>query len=111
MTKFMLTFAVLALGVASAAPKAYHMTLADKAWVGGNELKAGDYKVEIQGDKVLIISCKKQIEVPGKVVTNATKYDTNSVVVVDANSRPTVEEIDFGGTTTKIVFSALPTGE
>jgi hypothetical protein len=111
MTKFMLTFAILALGVAGAAPKAYHITLADHAWVGGNELKAGDYKVEIDGDKILIISGKKQIEVTGKVEQNARKFDTNSVVVADANSRPTVSEIDLGGTTTKILFTAAPTGE
>jgi hypothetical protein len=111
MSKLMLTFAIIALGVASAAPKTLHMTLADPVWIGGNQLTAGEYKVEMQGDKALIISGKKQIEVPAKLESNATKYDTSSVTVTQQDNRPTVHEACFGGTTTRIVFSASPTGE
>jgi hypothetical protein len=107
MTRFMLTFAIIALGIASAAPKTLHMTLGETAWVGGTELQPGDYKIEMQGDKATLILGKKQIEVPAKMELNDKKFDT-TLVVIDAagSSRPALQEIDFGGTTTRIVFSA-----
>jgi hypothetical protein len=106
MTRFMLTFAIIALGIASAAPKTLHMTLGETAWVGGTELQPGDYKIEMQGDKATLILGKKQIEVPAKMELNDKKFDT-TLVVIDAagSSRPALQEIDFGGTTTRIVFS------
>ena len=106
MTRFMLTFAIIALGVASAAPKTLHMTLGEQAWVGGNELQPGDYKVEMQGDKAILIFGKKQIEVPAKMESNDKKFDTTMVFVNQLGTRPALQEIDFGGTNTRIVFSA-----
>jgi hypothetical protein len=107
MTRSMLTFATIALAVASAAaPKPLHMTLSEQAWVGSNELQPGDYKVEMQGDKVILILGKKQIELAAKMESNTKKFDTTLVVIDGAGtSRPALQEIDFGGTTTKIVFS------
>lgn len=106
MTRFMLTFAIIALGVATAAPKTLHMTLGEQAWVGGNELQPGDYKIEMQGDKAILILGKKQIEVAAKLESNDKKFDTTMVVIDGAgSSRPALQEIDFGGTTTRIVFS------
>jgi hypothetical protein len=108
----MLTFALLAVGLASAAPKAYHITLNQTAWVGGNELKAGDYKVEIEGDKITFSSGKKlQVQVPAKVESNPRKFDSTSVVVNDASSKAMVQEIDLGGTTTKLLFTAASKSE
>jgi hypothetical protein len=103
----MLTFAIIALGAASAAPapKTLHMTLGEQAWVGGNELQPGDYKIEMQGDKAMLIFGKKKIEVPAKMESNDKKFDTTLVFVNQAGTRPTLQEIDFGGTTTRIVFS------
>jgi hypothetical protein len=107
MTRFMLAFATIALSVASAAPKTLHMTLAEQAWVGATELQPGDYKVEMQGDKAMLILGKKQIEVPAKLESSNKKFDTTLVVIDEAgSSRPALQEIDFGGTTTRIVFSA-----
>jgi len=102
----MFAFAIMALGVASAAPKTLHLTINDTAWVGGNELKPGDYKVEMKGDKAVITSGKKQIEVAAKMESNEKKFDT-TLVVIDGvgGNRPALQEIDFGGTTTRIVFS------
>jgi hypothetical protein len=111
MTRFMLTFAIVALGVASAAPKTpqktLHMTLSEQAWVGGNQLQPGDYKIEMQGEKAILIVGKKQIEVAAKMEANEKKFDTTLVVIDGAGgSRPALQEIDFGGTTTRIVFTA-----
>lgn len=55
----------------------------------------------------MLVSGKKQIEIPAKMETNGKKFDT-TLVVIDGtgSSRPALQEIDFGGTTTRIVFSA-----
>jgi hypothetical protein len=110
MTRFMLAFAITALAVASAAPKTpqktLHMTLNEQAWIGGNQLQPGDYKIEMQGDKAILTLGKKQVEVAAKVEANDKKFDTTMVVIDGVGgSRPALQEIDFGGTTTKIVFS------
>jgi hypothetical protein len=105
MNKVNLMFAILALGVASAAPKTLHMTLGQTAWVGETQLQPGDYKVSIQADKAILILGKKQIELPAKMESNSRTFDSNRVVITDASTRPTLQEIDFGGTNTRIVFS------
>jgi hypothetical protein len=83
------------------------MTLSEQAWVGGNQLQPGDYKIEMQGEKAILIVGKKQIEVAAKMEANEKKFDTTLVVIDGAGgSRPALQEIDFGGTTTRIVFTA-----
>ena len=53
MTKRLLVvFALLGLAVASA--KQYSLTLFQPSVLGSTEFKAGDYKVEVTGDKVVI---------------------------------------------------------
>ena len=55
--KFVLAFAILALAVASAAT--YRVTLVQPSVVKGNELKAGDYRLNVQNDKVTIVNGKQ----------------------------------------------------
>jgi len=43
----------LALAAAGAA-SVYQITVSDPTWVGARELKPGDYRVEIQGDKAVM---------------------------------------------------------
>ena len=50
MKKF-ITFSLLVASFALTA-MAEKVTLPTSMWVGGTELKAGDYKVELRGDKV-----------------------------------------------------------
>ena len=56
--KFMLSFAAAALMVASAAEK-HNITLFQPSLVNGTELAPGDYRMELDGDK-LVISKGKQ---------------------------------------------------
>lgn len=98
--KVMFSVVTLALGVASAA-SSYSVKLYDSVWVGGTQLKAGDYKVEMQGDKAVFKSGKNVIEVPATLGKNDEKYNVTSLVSVDSK----LHEIDLGGTNAKIVFS------
>jgi hypothetical protein len=98
--KLTLGLAVLALGVASAA-SSYSFKLYGSVWVGGTQLKAGEYKVEMQGDKAVFKSGKSVVEVPATLGNSDKKYTFTSVVSEDSK----LLEIDLGGTSAKILLS------
>lgn len=98
----MLSLATLAIGVASAA-SSYSLTLYDRMKVGDVELKPGEYKVEMQGDKAVFHSGKKSIEIPATLGTSEKKFASTSLHSMDSK----LEEIDLGGTKTKIVFAPI----
>ena len=102
MNKVMLAFAILALGIVSAAPKTLHMTLASSAWVGGNELKPGDYKVEVNDNSVVFKLGKTSTEAKAKVEEGANKI-LSTTVNVDGDTQQ-LKEIRLGGTNKIIVL-------
>jgi hypothetical protein len=108
MKKVLFAFATLALAVASAASNVYHITLAESASVGGNQLKPGEYKIEIEGNKALIKFGKNVVEVPAKVEAADRKFASTQVQIDGAGSKARIEEIRVGGTTTRIIFERGP---
>ena len=105
MKKLVVTFATLALALASAADKTYHVTLNEPATVNGTELKPGDYKVQVEGDKAIFKLGKTVVEAPAKVETAEHKFSTTQVAIDSAGKQSKLNEIRIGGTTTRIVFS------
>lgn len=101
MKKIMLAVATLAL-TALAASNTFHVTFDSAAWIGGTQVKPGDYKVQIEGDKAILKSGKTVIEAPAKLETVEHKYAASGVVV-DSNQK--VREIQIGGTKDRIVFA------
>ena len=101
--KFVLVFAVLALAVASAAT--YKVTIFQPSVVKGNELKAGDYRLNVQNDKVTMVNGKQSVEIPVKIETVAQTYDSTAVRYSDQGGKTTISEIRLGGTKTKLVFT------
>jgi hypothetical protein len=75
--------------------------LPDPVSIGGTQFKAGDYKVEVQGDKAVFKSGRKAVEVPATVGTSDKKYKTTALVSNDSK----IQEIDLGGTNVKLVFT------
>jgi hypothetical protein len=106
MKKLLLSFAILALGVASAASNTFKVTLDHNTWVGGTELKAGEYKVSAEGDKITLSQGKNSpsVTVPAKVETATKKFD-DTVIRVDGKQK--LEEIRVGGSTMRIVFPGV----
>jgi hypothetical protein len=104
-----LTFAALALGLASAA-NVYHLTISDPTWIGGNELKPGEYKVDVQADKAVIEQGKIKVEVPVTVQKADRKYSATSMITESVNGKPRLDEIHFGGTETRLVFHSVSAG-
>jgi hypothetical protein len=100
-----LAIATLALAAASAASH-YTLNLDSTQFAGDKELKPGEYRVELAGDKAIFKSGKTVVEVPATVEKSEHKYALTTYQSVDKK----IQEIDLGGTTTKIVFASAASG-
>jgi hypothetical protein len=98
--KKLICLSALALSMAMAAEQ-YDVTLLDPVSVGKTELKAGDYKVEMQGDKAVFTNGKKTVSIPATF----GKSDQPYVATVFVSQHSKLREIDLGGTQAKIVFN------
>ena len=96
-----LGFATFALAIASAATSSYKVDLLENSVINGNNLPAGQYKVQVNEDKATISSGKTTTEAPVKVETVEQKYPTTKLLY-GANSQ--LQEVHIGGTKTKLVF-------
>lgn len=111
MKKLMFILFTLTLA-AFAASNTFHVTFDSNAWIGATEVKAGEYKVTVEGDKATLKAGKTVIEVPAKLETAERTFSMSGVVMKNINGKQQVEEIQIGGTKTHIVFvSAIPTGD
>jgi hypothetical protein len=102
LSKFKMLLGTVALLSASATTR--HMSISDPVWLGQNELKAGEYNVEVNGDKAVIRSVKGRVEVPVKVETVPEKYDSTAWRTEDVNGKNELIEIRLGGTHQKVVL-------
>ena len=101
--KFFVLFFTAAMVFASAA--SYSVTLFQPSMVSGTELKAGEYKLTIDGDKATITKGKEKVEAAVKMESVETKFAATSVRYADQGGKMKVQEIRLGGTTTKVVFN------
>jgi len=106
----LICFATIALAVASAA-STHRITLYNDASVNGQQLKAGEYKIQVKEGTAVITSGKSTFETPVKVENSGTKFPSTSVRFGNENGSTTVQEIRLGGTTTKLVFSETKVSE
>jgi hypothetical protein len=99
----LLAASALALPV-FAEPISKTVTFAEPVTVNGTQVKPGDYKVVVDGNKVTIEKRHNVIvQTDARVEQRNAKYPTTSVVH-DANGA--VREIDLGGGNQAIVFGA-----
>jgi len=103
MKKAML-FVCLLAGMALASTKSFTVTLFEPSVVGNTELQAGDYKFEIQDQKLVIKHGHETTEATVKVETNGAKYPSTTVRYANADGKNKVQEIRVGGTNMKLVL-------
>jgi hypothetical protein len=101
--KLFVCFALLGLAVASA--KSYNVRLYQPSIVGGTSLKAGDYKVEVKDDKLVIRRGKEIAEAPVKVETGDRKHASTTVRYQNGDGKYRLQEIRLGGTNMKLVVA------
>jgi hypothetical protein len=104
MKLFRLLVTASAIAVAAQAADR-RITLLDPYVIAGTKLNPGEYKVQVNGDKVKIYSPKQSVEATAKVETGEEKYSTNSLKYEQGDLPHRITEIRLGGTNTKIVFS------
>ena len=104
MNKLMLGACVFSLSIAAAA-SSYHVKIADPTWVGGTELKAGEYEVRVDGDKVTFKQGKTVVAIAAKVETSDRKFSDTQLDIKTENGQSKLKEVDLGGTTSKIMLS------
>lgn len=97
-----LTFATFAMAVAMA--DTHRVNLSEAVTVGGQELQAGDYKLEVKDSKAVLTRGKQTVEAAVKVETNGEKFRGTSVRYQKANGGSKLHEIRIGGTNMKLVF-------
>lgn len=102
MKSILLSLSLFAASVASAAT--YRVTLFQTSNVGGKDLKPGDYKMEVNGNKASFKRDKETVEADVKVESNGPKYSSTSVRYLQDEGKYRIQEIRIGGTTTKVVF-------
>jgi hypothetical protein len=102
--KLTILFAFAGLSLLSA--KSFPISLANKAKVGNLQLQPGNYDVSVDGSKVKFTDARtrKSVETDATVQTAEKKFATTQVDVEGAGDASKINEIDFGGTTTKLVF-------
>ncbi len=102
--KALISFAFAALSVASAAT--YHVTLVDTQVGRGQQVKAGDYQLEIKDNAIVLVNGGKKVEVSAKIENGAEKFKKNRVIYNRDNGKLSVQEIQVGGTTQKLTFDS-----
>ena len=110
MKKLMIAVALLAL-TAFAASNVFHVNINEKVWIGANQVKPGDYRIEVANGKATLKSGKTVIEAPAKLENSERKFQANSVVEKKVGEKQQVLSIELGGTNQRLVFdsSAVPT--
>lgn len=101
--KFVFSFAIAALAIASA--KSYTVNLFQPATVGGKELAAGEYRVEVVNQKAVISNGKVDAEAPVKIEDGTAKYSSTTIRFNTDSGKYRIQEIRLGGTKTKLVFT------
>jgi hypothetical protein len=107
MKKFVLSFATLALAVASAANNnnRYNVKLFLPGEVGGQTVKAGEYKLELKDNQAVLTGAKGTVEAAAQVQEGDKKFAQTVVKYSGNDANAKIEEIRIGGTSKTVVFS------
>ena len=102
--KYFVAFALFGASLASA--KSYQIVLENPSKVGNTDLKRGKYGVAVEGSGVRFIDSAsgKSIETNGTVVNTQKKYRDTIINTKNVNGANQIQEIELGGTSTKIQF-------
>src|SRR3977135_462701 len=103
MKKALLAIFALGLSVAYAA-SSYHVTLYKSTTVNGTELKAGDCKLEIKGNKAVFKQGRTTAESTVRVENGSQKFLSTSVGYEGESANNQIQEIRIGGTNVKLLF-------
>lgn len=85
--------------------KTYSFNLKEPAIVGSAQLKAGDYRVKVNADQVLLMDKDgKVIETNAKLETAERKFDNTAILTNDGEGAHRIVCIQLGGSSHSVVF-------
>lgn len=99
--KLAVVFLFAALAIVFA--KTYTVTLIQSE-IAGTQLKAGDYRLNVDHDKVVLTNGKQRVESAVKVEQTDSKFGSTTIRYAGDQGRRRVQEIRLGGTKMKLVF-------
>jgi hypothetical protein len=94
----------VSLALAANAGSSYTVTLSKPFVVAGKEMKPGDYRVEVVGDKAMIKGGSQSVEATVKVESGDQKFSKTAVRYDNANGNYQLDQIQIGGTKNTLVF-------
>ena len=101
MIRFAGMFLVLALSVMSA--ETYRLQIHGPVFLGGTELKTGEYRLDFQGDKLTMKKGKLTVEATVKLESLQEKARATALVCDQVGDRLEISAIQLKGTTTKLL--------
>lgn len=103
--KFVTGIALFAsLALAGGGGSTYNITLSERSVVAGKELKPGDYKVEVTGDRAMIKGGSQSVETTVSVHGGDKKFSRTAVRYDNADGKYRLDQVQVGGTKTTLVF-------
>ncbi len=106
MRKFMVVAALAISSLTVLSAKSYEIILSGPTKAGNLQLKPGQYTLKVNGDKAVFtdINSSKSFTTPVKVQTTDKKFDDTRVQSTKEGEVDKIEEIDLGGSKTKLGF-------
>lgn len=104
MKKYVFAFAVLALAAASAADR-YTVKFFLPAEVAGQLVKAGEYSLELKGDRAILKGASGKVESEARIESGDRKFPRTVVRYTGTEPNARLDEIRIGGTSTTVVFA------
>jgi len=101
--KLLIVFSIAAIAVVAA--ETHKITLYQESLVGNEQLAAGNYKLQLDGEKVILSKGKTSVEVPVKVETIENTNPSTTVRFANGDGKYRIQEIRLGGTNKKLVFN------
>ena len=99
--KILVSFVTAGTMAAIAATGTYKVNLMQNSILDGKQLKAGTYKVDVENNMAMLKRGDKTVQAPAREETASQKFRNTQMVYTNNN----LQEIDIGGTHTKIVFT------
>ena len=92
--------------ISLAAAKSLEVSFASPTKAGSVTLKAGDYRLSVDGDKATFmeLSSLKTFKTDVKVENSDTKFNNTRVVTSSEGGSTVVKQIEIGGTKMKAIF-------
>jgi hypothetical protein len=106
MKKFIVMAALSIAAVTAVSAKSYHINLVNPTKVGTIQLKPGQYDVKVAGSNAVFtdLNTSKSFQTPVKVENTEKKFDDTRVQSSKDGDTDKIDEIDLGGSKTKLGF-------